>query len=138
MKTSFELKQELLQWKNKYHQQQKYYATIIENLTKTEKPEKMEHIKLTIKAIKPIYPKFDYSHTQIRYRGQSVLVPRQISMYLLHKFTKLSLKQIGLMHGGRDHSTVINAIRAIEDYRDTDRKFATDLHKIENNYLNSY
>ncbi len=43
-------------------------------------------------------------------------------MYLSKKFTKSSLKTIGLQFGGRDHSTVIHAISTIEERLSTDPK----------------
>jgi chromosomal replication initiator protein len=53
-------------------------------------------------------------HLQSRRRYQSVLVPRQVGMYLARQLTGLSLEQIGAYFGGRDHSTVLHACRKIE------------------------
>jgi len=47
-------------------------------------------------------------------RAQKVVFPRQVSMYLLKKFTKLSLQEIGSSLGGRDHSTVLHSLSKIE------------------------
>lgn len=47
-------------------------------------------------------------------RTRRVARPRQRSMYVSKKLTKLSLSEIGRRHGGRDHATVIYAIRKIE------------------------
>ena len=47
--------------------------------------------------------------------------PRQIAMYLAKRLTPRSLPEIGRKFGGRDHSTVIHAVRRIEELRDTDR-----------------
>lgn len=49
-----------------------------------------------------------------RKRNRSIVVPRQICMYLTRKLTNLSLEQIGQYFGGRDHSTVLHAIEKIE------------------------
>ncbi|MEX2363147.1 MAG: helix-turn-helix domain-containing protein, partial [Balneolaceae bacterium] len=46
---------------------------------------------------------------------QEIVEARQVAMYLSKKFTKSSLKTIGLHFGGRDHSTVIHAISTIEE-----------------------
>lgn len=61
----------------------------------------------------------DYFRVDVRQlrsleRSQSVLLPRQVSMYLARQFTDLSLAQIGSYFGGRDHSTVLHACRKIE------------------------
>jgi chromosomal replication initiator protein len=47
-------------------------------------------------------------------RQRSVLVPRQVSMYLARKLTPLSLQKIGAYFGGCDHSTVLYACRKVE------------------------
>jgi len=49
-----------------------------------------------------------------RKRNRSLATARGIAAYLLRQRLKLSLQEIGRMLGGRDHSTVISAIRAIE------------------------
>jgi chromosomal replication initiator protein len=49
-----------------------------------------------------------------RDRSRHVLLPRQVSMYLARKLTRLSLEQIGEFFGGRDHSTVLHACRKVE------------------------
>ena len=47
-------------------------------------------------------------------RKKEVANARMISMYLAKKVTNNSLKTIGLLHGGKDHSTVIHALKTIE------------------------
>ncbi|WP_294192064.1 chromosomal replication initiator protein DnaA [uncultured Sphingomonas sp.] len=54
-------------------------------------------------------------------RARAVARPRQIAMYLAKRMTTRSLPEIGRKFGGRDHSTVIHAVRRIEELRDTDR-----------------
>ncbi len=54
-------------------------------------------------------------------RARAVARPRQIAMYLAKRLTTRSLPEIGRKFGGRDHSTVIHAVRRIESLRDTDR-----------------
>jgi chromosomal replication initiator protein len=55
-------------------------------------------------------------------RAVVVARPRQIAMYLAKRLTTRSLPEIGRKFGGRDHSTVIHAVRRIEQLRDTDRE----------------
>jgi chromosomal replication initiator protein len=47
-------------------------------------------------------------------RTRSIAVPRQVAMYLCRKYTSTSFPAIGEKFGGRDHSTVIHASKAIE------------------------
>jgi chromosomal replication initiator protein len=47
-------------------------------------------------------------------RARSIVLPRQIGMYLAKKLTSRSLPEIGRRFGGRDHSTVLHAVRKIE------------------------
>ena len=55
-------------------------------------------------------------------RARAVARPRQIAMYLAKRLTTRSLPEIGRKFGGRDHSTVIHAVRKIEELRDQDRE----------------
>lgn len=55
-------------------------------------------------------------------RAVVVARPRQIAMYLAKRLTTRSLPEIGRKFGGRDHSTVIHAVRRIEELRGTDRE----------------
>ncbi len=47
-------------------------------------------------------------------RAARVAVPRQVAMYLCRRHTEVSLREIGAHLGGRDHSTVLHALGAIE------------------------
>lgn len=64
-------------------------------------------------------------------RARVVARPRQIAMYLAKRLTTRSLPEIGRKFGGRDHSTVIHAVRRIESLRDTD----TDVDSAVRNLL---
>jgi chromosomal replication initiator protein len=60
-------------------------------------------------------------------RARSVVVPRQIGMYLSKKLTSRSLPEIGRKFGGRDHSTVLHAVRKIDERMRVDDKLAKDV-----------
>lgn len=64
-------------------------------------------------------------------RKRSIVVARQISMYLAKNLTSASLKTIGEEFGGRDHSTVIYSLRAVRDLLDTDAIFKDTVVELE-------
>ena len=53
-------------------------------------------------------------------RARSVTFPRQIAMYLSRRLADASFPSIAEKFGGRDHSTVMHAVRAVEDKRNQD------------------
>src|SRR3546814_12506043 len=63
-------------------------------------------------------------------RARAVVRPRQIAMYLAKKMTPRSLTEIGRIFGGRDHSTVIHAVRTIEALRAHDSEIDADIRAL--------
>ena len=66
------------------------------------------------------YYRVDPGQLQGPSRTRSVMLPRQVGMYLARRLTALSLEQIGAYFGGRDHSTVLHACRKVEEALDRD------------------
>ncbi|CAN5253909.1 chromosomal replication initiator protein DnaA [soil metagenome] len=60
-------------------------------------------------------------------RARAIVVPRQVGMYLAKKLTPRSLPEIGRRFGGRDHSTVLHAVRKIEELIKTDDRVAREV-----------
>jgi chromosomal replication initiator protein len=60
-------------------------------------------------------------------RARAVARPRQVAMYLCKQLTPRSLPEIGRKFGGRDHTTVMHAVRKIEELRASDRAMAEDI-----------
>lgn len=60
-------------------------------------------------------------------RARSVARPRQVAMYLAKQLTSRSLPEIGRKFGGRDHTTVMHAVRKVEELRESDTGFAEDV-----------
>jgi chromosomal replication initiator protein len=60
-------------------------------------------------------------------RARAVARPRQVAMYLAKQLTPRSLPEIGRKFGGRDHTTVMHAVRKIEELKAQDRTLAEDL-----------
>lgn len=64
-------------------------------------------------------------------RLRPVLVPRQVAMYLGHEVAKLPLARIGRHFGGRDHTTVRNAVRKIAAALKTDAELAATIQELK-------
>ncbi|HEY0837300.1 MAG TPA: chromosomal replication initiator protein DnaA [Azospirillum sp.] len=60
-------------------------------------------------------------------RARAVARPRQVAMYLAKQLTARSLPEIGRKFGGRDHTTVMHAVRKVEELRASDPAFAEDV-----------
>jgi chromosomal replication initiator protein len=60
-------------------------------------------------------------------RSRSVARPRQVAMYLAKSITTRSLPEIGRKFVGRDHTTVIHAIKTIEEIMVNDPNLAEDI-----------
>ena len=60
-------------------------------------------------------------------RSRSIARPRQVAMYLAKSITTRSLPEIGRKFGGRDHTTVIHAIKTIEEIMANDPGLAEDV-----------
>jgi chromosomal replication initiator protein len=63
-------------------------------------------------------------------RAREVARPRQIAMYLAKQLTPRSLPEIGRRFGGRDHTTVIHAVRQIEKLRAADSEIDKDVRTL--------
>jgi len=64
-------------------------------------------------------------------RPANIARPRQIAMYLAKELTRKSLPEIGEMFGGRDHTTVLHAVRKIADERSQQTELNQQLHVLE-------
>jgi chromosomal replication initiator protein len=71
------------------------------------------------------------SDLQSKRRHRSITTPRQVCMYLARRRTTYSLEEIGGYFGGRDHTTVMHAIRTIGDRTDADAAFAAQVDQID-------
>ncbi|MGE0665436.1 MAG: chromosomal replication initiator protein DnaA [Sphingomonadales bacterium] len=63
-------------------------------------------------------------------RARAVARPRQVAMYLSKQLTSRSLPEIGRKFGGRDHTTVMHAVRRIEELRETDSGLDQDIENL--------
>lgn len=64
-------------------------------------------------------------------RKRNIVQARQLSMYFSKKYTKAPLITIGEQCGGKDHATVIHALKTVANLLDTDKQFRAIADKIE-------
>ncbi len=63
-------------------------------------------------------------------RAKTIVIPRQIAMYLIKKHLDKSLSDIGKMFGGKDHTTVMNALNRVEHLQSSDSEIRNDIEEI--------
>lgn len=64
-------------------------------------------------------------------RTRTIVKPRQVAMYLSKVMTPRSLPEIGRRFGGRDHTTVLHAVRKIEDLSESDNTLAQEIELLK-------
>ena len=64
-------------------------------------------------------------------RTANVVRPRQVAMYLAKTLTLRSLPEIGRRFGGRDHTTVLHAVRKIENLVGADSSLAEEIESLK-------
>ena len=92
------------------------------------------NIQLVLEHISKYYD-LKISDILSKKRNQSITRPRQIGMWLSRKLTRHSLEEIGGYFGGRDHTTVIHAIKLIEKIRETDKNVKKEIIELENEIM---
>jgi chromosomal replication initiator protein len=100
----------------------------LKDLIKTEKAK-----RITVDHIQNQVVKF-YNITLLQLQGPKRLknyaLPRQVAMYLSRTLTDLSLPEIGMAFGGRDHTTVLHAYRKIERQIQTDKRLHQEIDSL--------
>ncbi|GFE73358.1 MULTISPECIES: chromosomal replication initiator protein DnaA [Novosphingobium] len=74
--------------------------------------------------------RIDRTEMSSKRRARAVVRPRQVAMYLAKVLTPRSYPEIGRKFGGRDHSTVIHAVRLIEELRSRDADMDGDVRSL--------
>ena len=82
------------------------------------------------------YYNLDQNDFKIQRKTSDIAFPRQIAMYLSKQLTGLSLKEIGKEFGGKDHSTVIYAIKKVEDEMKLNPNTKTIVDNIKKSIVN--
>ena len=71
------------------------------------------------------------SDLQGKRRHKSIAFPRQVCMYLARRHTRYSLEEVGGYFGGRDHTTVLHAVRTVDEDVKADPEIAKQVGQIE-------
>ncbi|MBO9576532.1 MAG: chromosomal replication initiator protein DnaA [Sphingobium sp.] len=90
--------------------------------------------RITIDEIQKVcaaHYRIDASEMRSQRRARAVARPRQVAMYLAKKLTPRSLPEIGRIFGGRDHSTVIHAVKTIEAMRLDNPEMDADIRALQ-------
>ena len=102
-------------------------AALVDSLTPEQK-------RVTIQQIFDVVTKYynvRLSDLQSKKRHKSIAFPRQVCMFLARKHTRYSLEEIRAYFGGRDHTTVLHAVRTVDkDMRD-DREIARQVTHVD-------
>jgi chromosomal replication initiator protein len=89
--------------------------------------------KVSIEAIqKAVAEQFGLRLPEIKAKNnsRSVVVPRQIAMYLAKQMTEASLPEIGRQFGGKHHTTVMHSISKIDEQRRSDKDLNRTINKL--------
>ena len=70
-------------------------------------------VLMTIEEVTGISP---YLYMDMKLRTRSYVRLRQISAYIIRRFTGLSFKEVGMLQGHRDHSTIIHSCKKAEEW----------------------
>jgi chromosomal replication initiator protein len=82
------------------------------------------------------YYKIKVADMYSKRRPANIAMPRQVAMYLAKELTQKSLPEIGELFGGRDHTTVLHAVRKIGQERNKDSQLNHTLHVLEQTLKN--
>ncbi len=64
-------------------------------------------------------------------RAREFCYPRQVAHYFTRQLTKLSLAKIGQEIGGKDHGTILNSIKVVSNFIETDKEKANEIKELE-------
>lgn len=84
-----------------------------------------------------LYYKIPLPDLKSRARNGEISKARHIAMYLIKKHLQITLLDIAVYFGGRDHSSVIHAINKIKIQEERDSELARDISLIESNFQDS-
>ena len=105
-------------------------ADALKSIIPSGKPATLSILEIQSTVCK--YYQISLSDLKGKKRVKSIVVPRQIAMYLSRELTSNSLPKIGAEFGGKDHTTVIHAYEKIEHALTKDEELRRDIEEIKN------
>jgi chromosomal replication initiator protein len=114
-----------------FHQTRPSLASVKESLKDILLLQKTSVSVETIQKYVADFYKLKIADMYSKKRPASIALPRQIAMYLSKELTQKSLPEIGELFGGRDHTTVLHAVRKITESRIKNADLNRDLHLLE-------
>jgi chromosomal replication initiator protein len=91
----------------------------------------------TIIAVVSKFFNIDEALLRLKTKRQEIVTARHAAMYLAKELTNCSLQTIGAHFGGRNHATVIHAVKCIEEEIINDKSFAEKIQQLKENLLTS-
>lgn len=96
-------------------------------VTESQRELSLDHIQEKVAN----HYKIPVDQLRAKTRKRPIVVARQLAMFLAKNLTNNSLKTIGDMFGGRDHTTVLYSCKAVQDMMDTDKAFRITAESLE-------
>lgn len=93
----------------------------------------LNHIDAIQRAVLQEFPDLTMADMKSVRRTAAIVNARQIAMYLAREITSRSLPEIGRRFGGRDHTTVLHAVRKIEARIKSSAELASQIQRIKEN-----
>lgn len=90
-----------------------------------------EYVPVIEKVRNVVRDKYEIDFIQDQRRKVEIVTPRQIYIYCLYVFTDLSLKQIALLAGKKDHSTIIHSVQVVRDTCFCNENYRKEIIQIE-------
>jgi chromosomal replication initiator protein len=105
---------------------EEFVSQVLKDILPAYRPLSIDHIQRETAR----YYKLNVEELRLDRRTKQIAHARSVAMYLCRKHTKSSFPEIGVRFG-KDHSTVISAVRKIERLRETDSAVRKDLEDLE-------
>ena len=109
---------------------QEITVDLAKEVLKSTGPSNLVSVESIQKAVAEYY-RIKVADMYSKRRPANIARPRQIAMYLAKELTQKSLPEIGEQFGGRDHTTVLHAVRKIAQERQKNAELNHELHVLE-------